>query len=296
MVSAGGIFDLCCGMWDLVPWPGIKPEPPALGVRSLSHWTTREVPVLTSWCNIFSYFSEYISDGSYFFLLFPMFLLLLLGPMILFVLVSFFHIWHFALWSGDPWLSLTFKSKTRSVWLKALCAWMGLFLWGTPQADVSKSPLWSGLNSPLERESPGAGAERNRWLLGHQSRGGLGSVSHGCPQGGSKTLTGLAGRARGPQIVLPKVADQEEMLQSMGLTVDGDHGCLSQNLSRQRNNALRGPLTPTTWSLGVVWSLITLVPFHGEVPRVGLTSCVVFAPLALCRMGAQICCWWWFSH
>ena len=30
--------------WDLVPWPGITPRPPALRVRSLSHWTTREVP------------------------------------------------------------------------------------------------------------------------------------------------------------------------------------------------------------------------------------------------------------
>ena len=27
-----------------VPWPGIEPGPPALGARSLSHWTTREVP------------------------------------------------------------------------------------------------------------------------------------------------------------------------------------------------------------------------------------------------------------
>ena len=35
---------LSCGMWDLVPWPGIEPRPPALGVWSLSHWTTREVP------------------------------------------------------------------------------------------------------------------------------------------------------------------------------------------------------------------------------------------------------------
>ena len=35
---------LSCGMWDLVPCPGIKPEFPALGVQSLSHWTTREVP------------------------------------------------------------------------------------------------------------------------------------------------------------------------------------------------------------------------------------------------------------
>ena len=34
---------LSCGMWDLVPWPGIEPGPRALGVQSLSHWTTREV-------------------------------------------------------------------------------------------------------------------------------------------------------------------------------------------------------------------------------------------------------------
>ena len=47
---ARGIFS--CGMWDLfswgmrdlVPWPGMKPGPPALGVWSLNHWTTREVP------------------------------------------------------------------------------------------------------------------------------------------------------------------------------------------------------------------------------------------------------------
>ena len=30
-------------MQDLVPWPGIKPWPPALGVQSLSHWATGEV-------------------------------------------------------------------------------------------------------------------------------------------------------------------------------------------------------------------------------------------------------------
>ena len=35
---------LSCGMRDLVPWPGIKPGPPALGAQSLSHWATREVP------------------------------------------------------------------------------------------------------------------------------------------------------------------------------------------------------------------------------------------------------------
>ena len=31
-------------MWDLSPWSGIKPGPPALGPWSLSHWTTREYP------------------------------------------------------------------------------------------------------------------------------------------------------------------------------------------------------------------------------------------------------------
>ena len=44
LVAACGILDLYCGMgtlscrmWDLVPWPEIKPRPPALGVSSLSH-------------------------------------------------------------------------------------------------------------------------------------------------------------------------------------------------------------------------------------------------------------------
>ena len=35
---------LSCGMWDLVPWPGIESRSPALAVWSLSHWTTRGVP------------------------------------------------------------------------------------------------------------------------------------------------------------------------------------------------------------------------------------------------------------
>ena len=36
-------------MWNLVPSSGIEPQPPALGAWSLSHWTTREVPLLESW-------------------------------------------------------------------------------------------------------------------------------------------------------------------------------------------------------------------------------------------------------
>ena len=42
LVAAYRLFS--CSMWDLVPFLGIKPRPPALGVWSLSHWTTREVP------------------------------------------------------------------------------------------------------------------------------------------------------------------------------------------------------------------------------------------------------------
>ena len=33
-------------VWDLAPWPEIKPGPPALGACSLSRWTTSEVPTL----------------------------------------------------------------------------------------------------------------------------------------------------------------------------------------------------------------------------------------------------------
>ena len=51
LVAAHGIFScgvwtLSCSLWDLVPWPGIKPVPPALGVQSLSHWITRQVTVV----------------------------------------------------------------------------------------------------------------------------------------------------------------------------------------------------------------------------------------------------------
>ena len=37
-------WTLSCGLWDLVPQQGIEPSLPVLGVWSLSHWTTREVP------------------------------------------------------------------------------------------------------------------------------------------------------------------------------------------------------------------------------------------------------------
>ena len=50
LVAACGLFScgmqtFSCGMWDLVPWPGVEPRPPIWGELSLSHWTTREVPM-----------------------------------------------------------------------------------------------------------------------------------------------------------------------------------------------------------------------------------------------------------
>ena len=44
-------------MWDLVPWPGIKPGPPALGAQSLSHWTYQGsphnfIPSVAEWYSI----------------------------------------------------------------------------------------------------------------------------------------------------------------------------------------------------------------------------------------------------
>ena len=43
LVAACGLLVSAC-MQELVPRPGIEPGLPALGVQSLTHWTTREVP------------------------------------------------------------------------------------------------------------------------------------------------------------------------------------------------------------------------------------------------------------
>ena len=45
LVAAFGILVAAC-MRDLVPRPGIEPGLPTMGAQRLTHWTTREVPVL----------------------------------------------------------------------------------------------------------------------------------------------------------------------------------------------------------------------------------------------------------
>ena len=41
LVAAYRLFSW--GVWDLVPWLGIKPKPPSVGVQSLNHWSIRDV-------------------------------------------------------------------------------------------------------------------------------------------------------------------------------------------------------------------------------------------------------------
>ena len=52
-VAVHGI--VTCGMCDLVPRPGMEPRTPALGAQSLSHSTTREVPILEYFNHTFSF-------------------------------------------------------------------------------------------------------------------------------------------------------------------------------------------------------------------------------------------------
>ena len=44
LVAAYGIFS--CSMWNLVPRPGVKPRPPAMGTWNLSYWITRDPQVI----------------------------------------------------------------------------------------------------------------------------------------------------------------------------------------------------------------------------------------------------------
>ena len=47
------VFIFSCGTWELFPRPGIEPRPPIVGIRSLSHWTTMQVPRSAMLCNMF---------------------------------------------------------------------------------------------------------------------------------------------------------------------------------------------------------------------------------------------------
>ena len=48
-----GVFDLCFGTQDLVPWPWIESKPHELEAQSLSDWTGREVSIMINTINNF---------------------------------------------------------------------------------------------------------------------------------------------------------------------------------------------------------------------------------------------------
>ena len=56
-----GSLVAACG--NLVPWPGVEPVPLALGAQSLSHWTTREVPLKEGFTSNLS--QNYLSRGHF---------------------------------------------------------------------------------------------------------------------------------------------------------------------------------------------------------------------------------------
>ena len=59
VVTRGLSCPVACGI--LVPWPGIKPEPPAVEAWSPSHWTTREFISPFSYLKI-KYFTCHLDD------------------------------------------------------------------------------------------------------------------------------------------------------------------------------------------------------------------------------------------
>ena len=46
------VLGLSCSIWDLVPHPGIEPQPPTLGAHSLIPWTTRQIVSLSMFLNV----------------------------------------------------------------------------------------------------------------------------------------------------------------------------------------------------------------------------------------------------
>ena len=49
------VLVLSCGTRDLLPPPRVEPGPPAVGAQRLSHWITKEVPVLVFLTCLFTF-------------------------------------------------------------------------------------------------------------------------------------------------------------------------------------------------------------------------------------------------
>ena len=57
------VLGLSCSKWDLIPWQGLNPGLSALEAWSLSHWTVKEVQIL-SWREILAVHPWPLYEGS----------------------------------------------------------------------------------------------------------------------------------------------------------------------------------------------------------------------------------------
>ena len=115
----------------LVPWPGVEPVLPALGVQSLKHWTTREVPhTLLFYVFSFIFFSLRARNG-------------------LFIAVS--SDWQMAGALRNVPLLLLLNGFSR-VWLCATL-WTGACQPPTPMG-FSRQEYWGGLQFPPPEDLP----------------------------------------------------------------------------------------------------------------------------------------------
>ena len=120
---------VACG--NLVPWPGIKPWPPAWGVPSLSHWTIREVP--TSFKFLYNT-QQYFTLGNAF--SWPEFLITLWIPRLLSLLFSSFGTACFQLLKL-PWAALLRPSICSHVMSMNCPLCPSYFIW-TPSSSCSR--------------------------------------------------------------------------------------------------------------------------------------------------------------
>ena len=127
-----------CSRWDLDPWPGTEPRPPALGEQSLSHCTTNEVP-LCAFLIIFS------SEDTYSLLRLPWWL----------------RQWRICLQCGrpgfDPWVGkipLEEEMATHSSIFAWRIPWMeGYSPWGHKELDTTEQLTLSLLLLSSEHHS-----------------------------------------------------------------------------------------------------------------------------------------------
>ena len=136
-------------MRDLVPRPGIEPGPPALGVWSLTHWTTREVPAKSFYheqvlnfmkCILYIYWDNY------------MFFLLSSVNMVNYTIWFLFYSYFIYLFIYLFWLCWVFGSCEGFLWPRQVGATLhrgaGTALHRDARASHRRGPSRCGAQAP----------------------------------------------------------------------------------------------------------------------------------------------------